>query len=219
MTRFAFIDRQKALYDVTVLCSLLRVSRSGFYAWLSRPKSPRALADEVLTEQIREAFNSNRKADGSPRIHTELADDSVHVGRKRVARLMRAADIVGCHRRKRSFPITKQDPKAQGAPDLVDRNFVATRQTLEWIGRRRTWWSADPPGPARCSCSRPSASKPSNKTSLFGNEDEVRRRYTGRHLPGQALYRQRENPLDHADVLIDNSEAERPRVVRWRNRG
>ena len=61
MTRFAFVDREKALYDVTVLCQLLKVSRSGFYAWLSRPKSTRALADEVLTGQIREAFNANRK--------------------------------------------------------------------------------------------------------------------------------------------------------------
>jgi len=68
VTRFAFIDREKALYDVTVLCRLMKVSRSGFYAWLSRPKSDRTLADEVLTEQIREAFNHNRQVYGSPRI-------------------------------------------------------------------------------------------------------------------------------------------------------
>ena len=133
MTRFAFIDREKALYDVTVLCRLLKVSRSGFYAWLSRPKSSRALADEVLTERIREAFNANRKVYGSPRIHTELADEGVRVGRKRIARLMRQDGIVGCHRRKRSFSITKQDPKADIAPDLVDRKFVATAPNQLWV--------------------------------------------------------------------------------------
>jgi putative transposase len=133
VTRFAFIDREKAFDDVTVLCKLLKVSRSGFYGWLSRPKSDRALADEVLTEQIREAFNANRKVYGSPRIHTELADAGVHVGRKRVARLMREADIVGCHRRKRSYSITKQDPKAEAAPDLVDRKFVATKPNQLWV--------------------------------------------------------------------------------------
>ena len=133
MTRFAFIDREKAIYDVTVLCRLLKVSRSGFYAWLSRPKSPRALADEVLTQQIRQAFDANRKVYGSPRIHTALADDGIRVGRKRVARLMRQADIVGCHRRKRSFSITKQDPKAEAAPDRVDRKFVATRPNQLWV--------------------------------------------------------------------------------------
>jgi putative transposase len=133
VTRFIFIDREKALYDVTVLCRLLKVSRSGFYAWLSRPKSARAVADEVLTEQIREAFNANRKVYGSPRILTELAEDGIHVGGKRIARLMKAADIVGCHRRKRSFSITQQDPKAQPAPDLVDRKFLATRPNQLWV--------------------------------------------------------------------------------------
>jgi len=217
VTRFAFIDRQKALYDVTVLCSLLKVSRSGFYAWLSRPKSPRALADEVLTEQIREAFNSNRKVYGSPRIHTELADDGVHVGRKRVARLRPTSwAVTGASGRSRSPSRTRRRRRRR-----TWWTATSLPRGRRWSGSvaGRTWWSADPPGLARCSCSRPSASKPSNKTSLFGNEDEVRRRYTGRYLPGRALYRQRENPLDHADVLIDNSEAERPRVVRWRNRG
>ena len=133
MTRFIFVDREKALYDVTALCSLMKVSRSGFYAWLSRPKSTRALADEVLTVQIRAAFEANRKVYGSPRIHRELADDDVHVGRKRIARLMKAADIVGCHRRKRSYSITRQDPTAQTAPDLVDRKFVATEPNQLWV--------------------------------------------------------------------------------------
>jgi putative transposase len=133
VTRFAFIDREKALYEVTVLCELLQVSRSGFYAWLTRPKSDRALADEVLTERIRAVFDTNRKLYGSPKIHAELADDGVRVGRKRVARLMRAAGIVGCHRRKRSFSITRQDPQAAPAPDLVDRKFVATAPNQLWV--------------------------------------------------------------------------------------
>ena len=133
MTRFAFIDREKAHHDVTVLCQLLKVSRSGFYAWLRRPPSARASADQVLTEQICTAFEDNRKVYGSPRIHAELTDAGVQVGRKRIARLMRQAGIVGCHRRKRSFSITKQNPKAQAAPDLVDRKFVATRPNQLWV--------------------------------------------------------------------------------------
>jgi len=133
VTRFAFIDREKALYDLTVLCRLLKVSRSGFYAWLRRPLSARAIADQVLTEQIRDAFGDNRQVYGSPRIHAELADAGVRVGKKRVARLMRKAEIVGCHRRKRSFSITKQNPKAEAAPDLVDRKFIATRPNQLWV--------------------------------------------------------------------------------------
>ena len=99
MTRFAFVDREKALFEVTVLCRLLKVSRSGFYAWLARPASARAIADAVLTEQIQTAFTDNRRVYGSPRIHAELAEAGVRVGRKRVAPLMKAAAIVGCHRR------------------------------------------------------------------------------------------------------------------------
>jgi len=133
VTRFAFIDREKALYDLTVLCRLLKVSRSGFYAWLRRPPSPRAVADQVLTEQIRAAYDDNRQVYGSPRIHAELADAGVRVGKKRIARLMRKAQIVGCHRRKRSFSITKQNPKAEAAPDLVDRKFIATRPNQLWV--------------------------------------------------------------------------------------
>jgi len=133
VTRFAFIDREKAFHDVTVLCRLLKVSRSGFYAWLSRPPSARAVADEVLTTQIRTAFDNNRKVYGAPRIHAELAEAGVQVGRKRIARLMRAAEIVGCHRRKRSFSITQQDPRAEAAPDRVDRKFVASALNQLWV--------------------------------------------------------------------------------------
>ena len=62
MTRFAFIDREKAHHDVAALCRLLKVSRSGFYAWVSRPPSARAVADEVLTEQIRTTYDDNRRS-------------------------------------------------------------------------------------------------------------------------------------------------------------
>ena len=133
MTRFAFIDQEKAHHDVTVMCRLLKVSRSGFYAWRSRPRSPAAVADEVLTEQIRVVFTDNRAVYGAPRVHAELADSGVRVGRKRVARLMRAAGIVGCHRRKRSFSITTQDPKADAVPDQVDRHFTASAPNQLWV--------------------------------------------------------------------------------------
>jgi putative transposase len=87
----------------------------------------------VLTEQIRTAYDANRKVYGAPRIHAELADVGVKVGRKRIARLMRGADIVGCSRRKRSFSITRQNPKADVAPDLVDRKFVAACPNQLWV--------------------------------------------------------------------------------------
>jgi putative transposase len=133
VTRFAFVDREKALYAVAILCRLLKVSTSGYYAWVVRPPSTREVADGVLTTQIQDAFDSNRKVYGSPRIHAELADADVHVGRKRVARLMRKAGLVGCHRRKHKLGTTKQNPSAAAAPDLVDRKFTATGPDQLWV--------------------------------------------------------------------------------------
>jgi putative transposase len=133
VTRFAFIDREKAHHDVAALCRLLKVSRSGFYAWLSRPPSARAVTDEVLSGQIRTAYDDNRRVYGARRIHAELADAGVRVGRKRVARLMRRAELVGCHRRKRSFSITRADHRAEAAPDRVDRQFVASAPNQLWV--------------------------------------------------------------------------------------
>ena len=137
MTRFAFIDREKAHHDVAALCRLLKVSRSGFYAWLSRPPSALVVADEVLTTQIRTAFDDNRRVYGAPRIHAELADAGVHVGRKRDrpadARRPRSSAVTGASGRSRS-PGRTREPRS--APDRVDRKFVATHAEPAVGGRR-----------------------------------------------------------------------------------
>ena len=86
---FRLIDQEKAHHAVSLLCRVLGVSRAGFYAWRSRPPSARAVADQALLEQIRQR---SRVTYGAPRIHAELRlEHGVCVGRKRVARLMRAA--------------------------------------------------------------------------------------------------------------------------------
>lgn len=127
MSRFAFVDREEALYSVSLLCSLPKVSRSGYYAWRCRPRSARAVADEILTEQIRSFHGTSRRTYGAPRIHDDLAAAGVRVGRKRVARLMRAAGLQGVHR-------------------LSWRH--TTRQDL-WLRRRRTCWAGTLPHPPR----------------------------------------------------------------------
>ena len=133
MSRFAFVDRERASYPVNLLCSLLKVSRSGYYAWLTRPASPQALADAVLSEQISGFYQASRRTYGSPRIHDDLTDAGVHVGRKRVARLMRAAGLQGVHRRAWRKSGTEQNPAAVPAPDLLDRDFTATGPDQKWV--------------------------------------------------------------------------------------
>jgi len=132
VTRFAFVDRERAFYPVSLLCDLLKVSRSGFYAWTQRGPSKRSIADEVLAEQIHGFYRASRRTYGAPRIHHDLRDAGVHVGRKRVARIMRANRWQGVHRRSwRHF--TKAAPAAVPAPDLLDRDFTATAPDQKWV--------------------------------------------------------------------------------------
>jgi putative transposase len=126
------VRAHRAVHRVTTLCRTLRVSVSGYYAWLSRPVSARAKADAALGEQIRAIHDRSRGTYGAPRVHAELGARDVRVGRKRIARLMRAMSLMGACRRK-WVGTTKRDRDARPAPDLVDRNFTAAKRDQLWI--------------------------------------------------------------------------------------
>jgi len=87
--RFVFIAAEKALYPVTVLCELLGVKTSGYYAWLRRPASPKKIADARLLVEINAAMVRGRGAYGSPRVLRELRAHGVRVGKMLIERLMR----------------------------------------------------------------------------------------------------------------------------------
>jgi putative transposase len=130
---FRLIEQEKAHHAVSQLCRVLGVSRAGFYAWQSRPPSARAVADQQLTAQIRKIHARSRGTYGAPRIHAELRlDHGVQVSRKRVARLMRAAGVAGCHRRRR-HGLTRRDSTTPPAPDLIGRQFTAERPDALWV--------------------------------------------------------------------------------------
>jgi putative transposase len=114
------------------MCRVLGVSTRGYYAWRKRETSTRGREDAVLTETIERIHGRSRQTYGSPRIHAELREGGIRVGRKRVARLMRAAAIVGVTRR-RKFKTTQRDQHARPAPDLVDRKFVANGPNQLWV--------------------------------------------------------------------------------------
>jgi putative transposase len=115
-----------------MLCRVLDVSTSGYYAWLTRPASARAKADAALLDRIRASHTASRGTYGVPRIYKDLVEADVHVSRKRIARLMRAAGLVGVARRKGTIT-TRRDDDARPAPDLVDRNFTATGPNQLWV--------------------------------------------------------------------------------------
>jgi transposase InsO family protein len=115
---------------VAVACRMLRVSTSGYYEQRGRPPSPRAVADEALSAQIREIHTCSRGTYGVPRVHAELRlGRGVRCGRKRVARLMCAARLCGIYRRR--------GKRARPAPpvheDLVRRRFIAEAPDRLWL--------------------------------------------------------------------------------------
>ena len=90
----------QAVHRVATMCRVLGVSPSGFYGWRWRPLAARAQADAGLSEKIRAIHQRSRGTYGGPRVHAELAAAGIHVGRKRGARLMRAAGLEGVSRRR-----------------------------------------------------------------------------------------------------------------------
>jgi putative transposase len=130
---YRLIEAEKAHHGVSRLARVLGVARAGYYAWASRPASARTRADRALTEQIREIHARSRATYGAPRVHAELRLGlDVHVARKRVARLMRAAGLQGCHRR-RHHGLTRRNPQAAAAPDLVGRQFSPPGPDRLWV--------------------------------------------------------------------------------------
>jgi putative transposase len=122
----------RAAHSVTTMGRVLGVSASGYYAWSRRAKSRREVNETMLLAQIRRFHQRSRGTYGAPRIHRDLRAAGMRVGRKRVARLMQQAGLRGVSRRK--WPVTTiRAEHARPAPDLVQRQFVATGPNQLWV--------------------------------------------------------------------------------------
>lgn len=133
MSPFGFIDAEKASYPVSLLCRILKVSRSGYYAWKERPPSQRSRSDAALMEQIGRVHRDSRETYGAPRVHAELRHLGIRCARKRVARLMRAAGLRGCCRGRTKRVTTQKAERRPAAPDLVMRNFRPGAPDRLWV--------------------------------------------------------------------------------------
>jgi transposase InsO family protein len=130
--RFAFVLAEKAVWPVNVMCEVLEVSRSGYYAWQGRPASVREQADDELVVEIRAAHKAGRGHYGSPRVHRELRQNGRRVGKKRVARLMHREGIVA--KRRRKFCVTTDSKHADPiAPNVLERNFTVALPNKAWV--------------------------------------------------------------------------------------
>jgi putative transposase len=127
---------------VSMMCRVLDISESGYYAWRGRPEPARQRADRQLSQQIGQIFRAGRGVYGSPRVHAGLKQAGICCSRKRVARLMRQAGPVvrPARRTARTTDSCHSDPVA---PNLLNRDFHAARPNEKWVGDITGIWTAE----------------------------------------------------------------------------
>ncbi len=130
--RYRWIAEHRKQFPIAALCRVMQVSKSGYYAWASRPESRRAGRNRVLVVQIKAAHTRSRKTYGRRRIHVQLQQDGVRCSQGRVARLMRQEGL--CGRRRRRFRATPDSQHALPvAENLLNRDFTATAPNQVWV--------------------------------------------------------------------------------------
>jgi transposase InsO family protein len=131
--KYAFIASQVSTFAVRVLCHVLDVSVSGYYAWHRRTPSAHEQADGVLRARICTAFRAGRGVYGSSRIHATLRAQGVRCARKRVARLMRAHGLCAGRTRRHKPRTTDSQHTQPIAPNLLGRDFTAQAPNRKWV--------------------------------------------------------------------------------------
>lgn len=131
--RFQFIEEHRAVWPISVQCSVLQVTRAGYYAWRKRPPSLTSQRRAELTEQVKEIHIENRCVYGSPRIHQELIARGIPCNRKTVAKVMKEAGI--CAKTHRKFRVTTTDSNHRQpvAPNVLDREFNVSKCNQTWL--------------------------------------------------------------------------------------
>ena len=131
--RFRFIEDHRAEYPVKIMCGALDVSPAGYYAWRGRPESRRSAANRALLDDIKRVHRDNHGCYGSPRIHIELEAQGRGVSRGRIERLMRRYGVRAIMARPRRVRTTDSRHDLPIAPNLLERNFVATAANRIWL--------------------------------------------------------------------------------------
>lgn len=131
--KYQFIAAHREEFEIKVMCRVLGVSRSGYYAWRNRPTSARKMADQALSQHIKEIHQQSRQTYGSPRIQVELAEQGVNCSGKRVARLMRQEEVVAKQSRKFKVSTTDSAHPYPVAPNLLDQDFTTSQPNEKWL--------------------------------------------------------------------------------------
>ena len=132
--RYAVITRHRGEFDVRLMCRVLEVSPSGYYASRKRPPSWHALIDEVLSARVRSIYDESGESYGAPRVHRELQAEGLPASPKRIARLMREEGLAARPRKRRRVPTTDSNHDHPIAPNRLARAF-----DVNGVGINRVW--------------------------------------------------------------------------------
>lgn len=132
--RYAVITRHRGEFEVRLMCRVLEVSPSGYYASLKRPLSWHALIDEVLMARVRIIHAESDETYGAPRVHQELQAEGLPTSPKRVARLMREDGLAARPRKRYRVATTNSNHDDPIAPNLLARQF-----DINGVGLNRVW--------------------------------------------------------------------------------
>ena len=141
--KFGFIAKHRGIWPAGWLCEALGVSRGGFYAWLSRPRSRRSRSDEELGAKVRTSFLASDRTYGARRVWHDLLAEGVSCGLHRIERLMRLQALRARPRRRRLPPDLGERPAAAVAANVLDRSFEAPAPNRKWIADFTYVWTAE----------------------------------------------------------------------------
>ena len=130
--KYQIMSEQRGTHSVEKMAEVLRAARSGYYSWIQGRESARAVEEKELVEQIREIQGEVRHSYGSPRMREELLRRGRHVGKKRVARIMRG-NALGPQPKRRFVLTTRSEKGQEVAENLLDRNFKAPAVNRVWV--------------------------------------------------------------------------------------
>jgi putative transposase len=139
--KFSFVAKHREAWPVNMVCEALGVSRSGFYAWLNRPRSQRSLDDEVLGRQVRQSFLGSDRTYGSRRVWHDVLALGRSCGLHRIERLMRE-QALRARPRRRGLPKDLGERSAI-ADNILDRQFAASAPNQKWVADFTYIWTAE----------------------------------------------------------------------------
>jgi putative transposase len=141
--KFGFVAKHRGIWPADWLCEALGVSRGGFYAWLTRPRSRRSRSEEELGAKVRASFLASDRTYGARRVWHDLLAEGVSCGLHRIERLMRLQALKARPRRRRLPPDLGERLAAAVASNVLDRSFEAAAPNRKWIADFTYVWTAE----------------------------------------------------------------------------